>query len=182
MSLWEKLTRPGKSAASAPQALLTADPHDEPINHAANPAARQPAEKEQMPDDLITSDNVSPELVKSVFDAAFMDATIDSDGDVLVKDAVRVFVRMPEKKDRLRLFCLFGFKSNASQTAQLQCVNLINAEYIMICASAQNSKLVFRYDLLIGSGITKKTLVHAVKRFAMIPQEAVADHGKEIVE
>ncbi len=126
--------------------------------------------------------NVSSDLVKSVFDAAFMDASIDSDGDVLVKNAVRVFVRVPEKKDRLRMFCLFGFKSNSSLAAQLQCVNMINAEYIMVCASAQNGKLIFRYDLLIGSGITKKTLVMALKRFAMIPQEAVADHGKEIVE
>ena len=182
MSIWEKLTGAGKHDAGGPQAVLTADPHDDPIAPAVTPAARPQAEKAQMQDDLITSDNVSAELVKSVFDAAFMEASIDSDGDVLVKDAVRVFVRVPEKKDRLRMFCLFGFKSNSSQLAQLQCVNLINAEYLIVSASVQNGKLIFRYDLLLGGGLTKKALVMAVKRFAMIPQEAVADHGKEIVE
>ena len=120
MSIWEKLTGSGKHDAGSPQAVLTADPHPHPIAPAETPAARPQAEKAQMQDDLITGDNVSAELVKSVFDAAFMEASIDSDGDVLVKDAVRVFVRVPEKKDRLRMFCLFGFKSNASQLAQLQ--------------------------------------------------------------
>jgi hypothetical protein len=136
-----------------------------------------------MPDDLITSDNLSPELLKAVFDAAFMEAKLTDDGTILVADAINVRVIVnKERKDRIRLISVFAFKNDSSQLARLQCANQINAEYIMVCASAEKNLLFFRYDLMVTGGVTKKALVMAVKRFAGIPQGAVADHGKDIVE
>lgn len=135
-----------------------------------------------MPDDLITSDNVSPDLIKAVFDAAFMDARLDDDGEVVVQDAVKVRMRVnEERKDRIRFLTAFKFTSDSSGLARLECANQINAEYIMVCASAEGDFLFFRYDLLVMGGVTKKALVMAVKRFATIPQQAVADFGKNIV-
>jgi hypothetical protein len=176
MSIWQKLTTQGGSATGTSPTLTPDAPAGESLHnhlHAGHDGA---------PDDLLTPANVSAELIKSVFEAAFMDVRIDSDGDVLVKDAVNVFIRVAEKKDRLRLFCLFGFKAGSSTAAQLQCVNLINSEYIMVTASAQGTKLIFRYDLLLGDGLSKRSLVQAVKMFAGIPQPAAADHGRDIVE
>lgn len=169
MSIWQKLTTPGTgSGSSATLAPDTAHNDSHPV--------------ELHEDELITPENVSAQLIKSVFDGAYMEATIDGDGDVLIRDAVKVFIRVGEKKDRLRMFCLFGFKSNASNDAQLRCANLINSEYIVVTASAQGGKLFFRYDVLLGGGIPKRYLVQALKRFASIPQEAAADHGRDILE
>ena len=136
-----------------------------------------------MLNEQITSDNLSAELLKSVFDAAFMDATLDEDGEIVVKEAVNVRVRVNmEQKDRIRFLSVFGFKDDSSPLARLECVNRINSEYILICASVQEDLLLFRYDLWVQGGIEKKALVMALKRFSSIPQDAIVDHGSEIVE
>ena len=135
-----------------------------------------------MQEELITTDNISQELLKSVFDAAFMDPTVDGDGDILIKDDVKVYVRLGDKKDRIRFICQFGFTEDSSPLARLQCVNLINTEYIMARAHVTDTTLIFNYDLLVSGGLSKKALVMALKRFASIPRDAVADHGKGIVE
>ena len=136
-----------------------------------------------MQDDLITPDNLSPELVKSVFDAAFMDATLDDDGQVIVQDAISVRVRANnEQKDRIRFIGVFGFKEDSTFLSRLECVNKINNEYIMIRATVHEQLLIFDYDFWIVGGITKKALVTGLKRFATIPHDAVADHGQGIVE
>ncbi len=62
------------------------------------------------------------------------------------------------------------------------CANKINEEYILVCASAEKDLLFFRYDIMVAGGITKKALVLLVKRFASIPQSAVAEHGQGIVK
>ncbi|WP_300668326.1 YbjN domain-containing protein [Desulfoluna sp.] len=135
-----------------------------------------------MQSEMITADNLSPELLKSVFDSAFMEATMENGGDITVQEAVKVRVKVNERKNRIRFMSVFGFKENAKQAAQLECVNLINSEYIMVCASAEENLLFFRYDLGVVGGLTKKALVMAVKQFAEIPHQAVTDHGQELVD
>lgn len=134
-----------------------------------------------MSDDLITPDNVSKELIKSCFDAAYIDAIIDKDGDVQMKDD-KVFLRLTEKKDRIHFMCFFKFKENSQPLARLQCVNSINDEFIMVRASLKETRLIFDYDLMLDGGVTKKMMVMTAKRFASIPDAAVREHGNGIVE
>lgn len=134
-----------------------------------------------MSEDLITSDNVSKELIKSCFYAAYIDVIIDKDGDIEMKDD-KVFLRLAEKKDRIRIFCFFSFKEDSQPLARLQCANSINEEYLMVRAIVSEKQLIFNYDLMLGGGITKKMLVMTAKRFASIPDSAVQDHGKGMVK
>lgn len=135
-----------------------------------------------MPETLITSENLSPELLKSVFDAAFMEASLEKDGEIIVQEDIRVRIRVNEGKDRIRLASIFGFTPNSQPLARLECANLINSNYIVVCATAEENLLFVRYDLMVAGGITGKALVMAVKRFGSIPRKAIADYGKEIVE
>jgi hypothetical protein len=182
MGIWQRLTGV-KQDGPAPPPISQTSAKQSKTSVDDEATVTKTKENMQMPDDLITSDNLSPELLKAVFDAAFMEAKLDDDGEIIVQDAVKVRLKVnQERKDRIRFVSLFGFKSDSSQLARLQCANQINAEYIMVCASAEEDLLFFRYDLMVAGGVTKKALVMAVKRFATIPQGAVAEHGKDIVE
>lgn len=135
-----------------------------------------------MADDMITAENLSRELLKSVFDAAFMDVAFDSDGDIIVKDGCKCYVLPDKDKRRILLLTQFGFKPSADESEKLMCANKINAEYIMVRAYATDKSLRFTYDIILDGGITRKAFVFAVKRFCTIPHAAVQDHGMNIVE
>lgn len=134
-----------------------------------------------MAQDLITPDNCSKELLKSIFDDALMETSFDNDGDLRVQDDIRCFV-LPNN-DRIRLLALFGFKPQVSQQKRLEFVNQVNSEYVIIRATvgAKNDTLLFDYDISVKGGITKKALVLATKRFLSIPRAAIQDLGKDLV-
>ena len=135
-----------------------------------------------MADDLITPENAAKEKLKDVFDAAFMETAFDNEGDLTVKEDVNCYVLPSEKKDRIALLTMFGFKESASELERLKCVNNINSRYIMVRAiSGENDILRFEYDIMISGGITRKALVLMVKRFCAIPRSAVNDFGADIV-
>jgi len=137
-----------------------------------------------MSDDLITPDNLSKELLKSVFDDAFMETSYDDEGDLKVKEGVNCFIfPNKERKDRVTLLTFFRFKKSADKMQRLECVNSINREYIIVRAVVgDNDVLRFTYDVPIAGGITKKAMVMVVKRFCSIPHDAVGDFGTDIVE
>ncbi len=136
-----------------------------------------------MSEELITPENLSKELLKSVFDAAFMEAFYDQDGDLTVKEHVTCYVYPSEKRDRIRFLAQFAFKPAAGRTERLECVNHINDEYILVKASVgANDRLRFTYDMPTAGGITGKALVLTLKRFCSIPHEAVREYGGDLIE
>ncbi|MFM9965709.1 MAG: YbjN domain-containing protein [Planctomycetaceae bacterium] len=137
-----------------------------------------------MPDDLLTTDNLSKELLKSILDAAFMETTYDSDGDLNVKENNVNCIVMPNltRKDRVQLMALFRFEQATSELQRLQATNRINAEYIIVRAVVgSNGVLRFTWDIPIAGGITNRAFVLAVKRFCSIPHDALADCAKDVV-
>ncbi len=135
-----------------------------------------------MKDELITPDNLSKELLKSVLDAAYMETSFDNEGDIRVKEQVTCFVfPNQERKDRVELMALFDLKPEASELLRLQAANRINAKYIIVRAYISNDRLLFTWDIPIAGGITKKAFVLAVKRFCSIPHDSVASCASDVV-
>ncbi len=138
-----------------------------------------------MPENLITAENVTKELLKSVFESAMMDVSTDSYGDIMVKEDCKCFVLPDKEKRRITLLTFFVFKPKVKDNEKLLCVNKINRDYIMaraVVTGKDNDILEFTYDIMLDSGITYKYLVLLVKRFCAIPHPAVADYGRDIVE
>lgn len=137
-----------------------------------------------MASDLITPENVSKEVLKSAFEAAFLDVSYDADGDLKVKDQVTCLVFLNEqKRDRIALMCQFAFKSSATPLQRLECANNINREYVVVRAVVgKNGALRFEYDILLFDGITRKSLVLSLKRFCAIPRPAILEFGPDLVE
>ncbi|AMS32202.1 hypothetical protein AEM42_06960 [Betaproteobacteria bacterium UKL13-2] len=135
-----------------------------------------------MTPDLITPENLTNELLKSILDAAYMDTSYDSDGDVKVREDITCFLVVDAKrKNKIRLLTQFGFKPEASELSRLQAVNNINEKYAIVRAtSIENDNLQFSWDIPIAGGITPKAIVLAIKRFCSIPRDAVLDYAKDI--
>jgi len=136
-----------------------------------------------MSDELITQDNLSKEFLKGILDAAFMNTSFDSDGDLMVREDINCWVLPSKEYGRITLLSLWGFKSGVSQIQRLECVNQINKEYIVVKAIVgNNNSFRFEYDILIAGGITKKTFILALKRFCSIPRAAVTKYGVNLID
>lgn len=138
-----------------------------------------------MSDEMITPENLSKDLLKSVLEAAYMDVSCDQDGDIRVKDKVTCFVFPNEKwRDRITLCAIFGFKPHATPVQRLECANRINSEYAVLRAVVgKNDTLRFTYDILLeGGGISRKAFVLILKRFCSIPHDAVGGCGADLIE
>ncbi len=136
-----------------------------------------------MAEDLVTTENVSKEMLKDLFDAAYMTTSYDSDGDLRVKEEVNCWVLLSSAKDRIQLMSLFTFTDESTPLQRLECVNKINREFIVVRAAATpGGNLSFTHDILIGSGILKRTLISSIKRFCKIPHQAVSEFGMDIVK
>ncbi|MDH7598199.1 MAG: YbjN domain-containing protein [Sedimentisphaerales bacterium] len=136
-----------------------------------------------MTEEMITPENISSQLLKAAFESAYMDVLVDEDGDLRIKDVCNIIVRPDlERRNRIRLLSLFRFKEDSTLAQRLQCVNNINSEFIMVCASVtDNGLLVFRHDMMLDGGLTAKTLILSTKRFASIPHAAIEEFGSDIV-
>ena len=137
-----------------------------------------------MTQDLITPENLSKESLKSIFDEALMETSVDPEGDLHVSENLNCLVLPSDSKDRIRLLAIFAFEPQVSQQKRLEFVNQVNSEFILIRASvgSQNDTLFFDHDILVQGGITKKALVLATKRFLSIPREAIQEFGKDLVK
>ena len=136
-----------------------------------------------MSPETITSENLTRELLKSVFDGAYMATSLDSDGDVVVREQCNCIVIPDKEKRRIWLLTQYGFKPTATDIEKMICANKINKDYIMVRAVVVDKILRFAYDIILdGDGITPKSLVLLVKRFCTIPPQAVQDYGSNIVE
>ncbi len=132
--------------------------------------------------DLITPDNVSKDLLKAIYDAAFIETAWDDDGDLKIKDELNCTVMISENQTRIMIFTVFEFEEGFSREQKLDLVNKINDEYAFVRASlTEYDTLLFDYSFYLKGGLTKKNLVLGTRFFQSIPLEAIHEHGKEMV-
>jgi hypothetical protein len=181
--MWKKLF--GRDQSTEDHVIIRSSPEND-TQHKLEPSTSlshtNPSGENIMTNDLITPENLSKELLKSIYDSAFMKTSWDDDDDLRVTDQISCFVLPTEKNDRIQLLTLFGFKQNSSESQRLNCVNNINREYIIVVAVASaNNILQFKHEIYVEGGITKKNLILTTKRFLSIPMLAVQEHGGNIV-
>src|SRR5262245_38379866 len=137
-----------------------------------------------MTQELITPENLSKESLQAIFAAALMETSIDTAGELQVRETLQCLVLPSDSKDRIRLLALFGFEPQVSQQQRLEFVNQVNSEFILIRATvgAKNDTLFFDHDILVQGGITKQALILATKRFLSIPWDAIHEFGQDLVK
>ena len=124
--------------------------------------------------------------LKAVFDAAFMDCHFDSDGDLIVENDLRIFVRATPEQKLLKLSALFGIKADRFQI--LEFCNRFNREMIVCRVSFADRQdadgewpVIFDYDLVVmpGETLEPKTIVMLVRRFSEIVRGGIRHTDEE---
>jgi len=145
--------QPARPPASAPQA--------------AAPAAAAP--------DLVTEANLSRDRLKAMFDAAKLPTAIEGGEKLTVKVGAVVVYVLPGK-DRVRLLATYSFAARAAYQEKLDLANRINDGYIVIRAAIpadRPGEIAIDHYILLGTGVSRATVVAVTRRFADIVREAV---------
>jgi len=104
--------------------------------------------------------------LKVLFEEAYMEASVDTDGDLIVKDNYRCYLR-PDPDGRLiSIYAIFGANPDAAPEDKLTYINRVNDQVKLIRGSVSgNGKFFFDYYLSVEGGISKRAVVMAVRRF-----------------
>ena len=119
-----------------------------------------------MSDEIITPESANSATIKQLFEDAYMETSLDTDGDVKIKDGYTCFLRADPDGRLIALYAIFGANPAAMQPAKLEYVNRVNDQVKLIRASLMNDgRYFFDYYIPVEGGITKKAIVMAARRF-----------------
>lgn len=135
-----------------------------------------------MSEQLVTKDTLSRQVVKDIFDNAYLE-TEDEEGDTfMVRDGYNFRVAVDSDKRFVHFRTIFGFREGALRQDQLEYVNDVNAGLIFIRASIINNFLIFDYYLFLEGGTTKKTIFQAYKFFQAIVGASLKKDTRGVLE
>ena len=125
--------------------------------------------------ELVTPETVTIEMIRDIYEAAFMEATLDEEKkQIRIKEEVLARAFLSESKERLQIVAYYGVKEDAQRIDRLELVNRINEQYVLIRAGIDDDgDLWFDYCVLLKGGITKKAIVQATRVFLMLVPKAV---------
>ncbi len=135
-----------------------------------------------MSDNLVTSENLSIELLKSIFDDASMETHLGSDGSLYVKDEILLVIRPPEEKDYICFITTFVFKKDLTRLQRLECANNINGCFVGTACPVDDDVLGMDFFLCVKGGVSKKNVVWATKLFLSSCVWAVEEYGSDLIE
>ena len=138
-----------------------------------------------MATELVTPDNVSVEMLRDLYEAAYMDVTLDEEhGLIRIREELAARAHLSESKERIQLLAVYGLKEEAQRIDRLELVNRINENYVLIRAGIDDDgDLWFDYCILVKGGLTKKAIVQATRAFLMLVPKAVNECDEDgIVE
>jgi hypothetical protein len=124
--------------------------------------------------------------VKGVFDAAFIEARVDPDGDCIVDDDLTLVVSADPAKELLKLYAFFP--SSGTREQALEFCNRFNERLIMVRAQVRESQkaagqwtVIFDYDRLVfeDERIEARTIVKTVRRFQAIVRNGIARYDED---
>jgi predicted lipid carrier protein YhbT len=120
-------------------------------------------------DALVTPETVSKEVLRALFEAAYMETRLDNDGDLVVSERYNVWVLPSPGGSYLRLMAPFRAAEQAEEDAKLRFVNTVNQQLIMICAYVgDGGALFFEHYISVEGGVTKKNIVLTVRKFGTL--------------
>jgi hypothetical protein len=117
-------------------------------------------------DEFIYPEGISADALKALFEEAYMEVSVDSDGDLIVKDNYRCYLRPDQDGRLISIYAIFGCAEGALPEDKLTYINRVNDQVKLIRASvSSNGKFFFDYYLSVEGGISKRSIVLSVRRF-----------------
>ena len=137
---------------------------------------------EEPPAELIYPENVTKEGLRDLFIAAYMDASLDEDGDVLIKESYRSYLVPNSDASWIRLYSPFKGNEAASMEDKLAYVNKVNADLVIVRAYVTDKGgFIFEEYLPVEGGTTKRAIVLATRRFHRMLESAIRADEKSVL-
>jgi hypothetical protein len=135
-----------------------------------------------MSDELLLPQDANSATLKQLFDDAYMETTVDTDGDVKIKERYSCFLRADPDGRLIALYAIFGANPGAQLEAKLEFVNRVNDQVKLIRASVMpDGRYFFDYYLPVDGGITKKAVVLVTRRFLSTIEAAMQQDNANVV-
>jgi len=123
---------------------------------------------------ILNPEDVSTEGLRKIFDDAYLETLLDSDGDLVVRDGYRVLVMPRENGERIRLMSMFGVDPDSALADRLQLANKINDVMVLVRASVtERGSFCFDYDITVTGGLPIRTFMATFRRFVRCMEEAL---------
>jgi hypothetical protein len=136
---------------------------------------------DEPPAELLYPESITKEALRDLFVAAYMDASLDEDGDVLVKESYRSYLVPASDSTWIRLYSPFK-GSEATMEDKIAWANRINRDMIIVRTYVnENGGFIFEEYLGVEGGITKRALVLATRRFHRMLESAVRADDKNVL-
>jgi hypothetical protein len=128
---------------------------------------------------------LSNEVLKSIFDAAFFDTEIDEDSDLIVTDDMQVWVEGLPEQDCFQYTAFFRIDKEHPREKLLEACNEFNATYLGLNANVpEGSKVIaFNYAVLMKGGgkIEGKEIVRLLKYFQDVVAASMEDEAFQFI-
>ena len=133
-----------------------------------------------MSDEIVYPEQITVEMLKELYDSAFMDASIDDAGDLRVREGYWCFVLPPKQGTSIRLQALFAATEDSTRRQRLEFANRVNDEIttVRVCVNRIGG-FTFDYYIPVDGGVTAKSIVLATKFFLRVVAGALQQCGAE---
>lgn len=122
-----------------------------------------------MAEALMDRDNLSSEMLRELFEDAYMEVEVDEDGDLTIRENFRVYVFPSADAGYIRFASFFKARPEAPREAKLRFVNAINENLVLARAYVTEAGgLAFEHYVCIDGGITPRSVVLTFKRFLAV--------------
>ena len=135
------------------------------------------------PDALISADDLGSRLLVRLFDRAYFTASIDSDGDVMLRERLIVYVIAGKPRKRLKFHTQFAIKPTAvEQGLVADLVNKLNSRFIVLKCFTHNNSLIFQHDMVTRAGLTGRQIVAAYRTFDEVVDVLMTGEMREDIQ
>ena len=118
---------------------------------------------------MITKETLSIARLMEVLKAAYMEASLDSDGDIVTREDYRAYVQVPESADAMRYLAQFSVNTSASRDGLLEFTNRVNAglrvpRAYLVDADGRRSIVIDEY-VYVDAGLEESSFISSLRRF-----------------
>jgi hypothetical protein len=136
-----------------------------------------------MADEIVYPQNLTKDMLYTLFDNAYMSVSMDDDGDLKLKEGFNYWVFPEAEGRRIRLMSQFRANPSSSLTDRLTYANKINDDLVVIRAYVRqdSGNIGFDYYITIEGGITKRNIIAATKFFISLVESALRKDEHDVI-
>lgn len=116
---------------------------------------------------VISSDELTPQLLKETFDNAYIEVLDTKDTFIKVKDVFSVYLDIDKNKRYVALNATYNLSDKATPAKALELMNKLNGEVALIKTyyTPKSNTITYYYYFWTEGGFTQKSLIGAFKLF-----------------